>query len=120
MIYVIIYLGRLSQLIHIPLPDDQTRLAIIELYFKKAFIVKNFDMDYLVDVTKDFNSANVTKICQQACVLATKESIKKQEQQQRPYPTTTSFHSLFCIVKSRRIFLIAYITNIPCNVILST
>ncbi|CAF4345507.1 unnamed protein product [Rotaria sordida] len=82
--YYFIYLGRLDQLIYIPLPDDESRMAILKTSLRKSSVAKDVDMDYLTNVTEGFSGADLTKICQQACILATRESIEKKQQRIRP------------------------------------
>jgi transitional endoplasmic reticulum ATPase len=78
--YFFIYLGRLDQLIHIPLPDDESRMAILEVSLGKSFAVKDVDMNYLVNETLGFSGADLTNICQRACILATREFMEKGQQ----------------------------------------
>ncbi len=77
--YYFIYLGRLDQLIHIPLPDDETRMAILEVSLRKSSVVKDVDMNHLVNVTLGFSGADLTKICQRACILAKTDFMKTEQ-----------------------------------------
>src|SRR5215813_8760805 len=72
-----IYLGRLDQLIYIPLPDEKSRVAILKAALRKSPVAKDVDMTYLANVTKGFSGADLTEICQRACKLAIRESIEK-------------------------------------------
>ena len=76
--YFFIYLGRLDQLIYIPLPDDNSRMAILNVSLRKSFVAENVDINYLTNITKDFSGADLTNICQRACELATEEFIEKE------------------------------------------
>ncbi|CAF1323741.1 unnamed protein product [Rotaria sp. Silwood1] len=82
--YYFIYLGRLDQLIYIPLPEDKSRMAILKTSLRKSSVPKDVDMNYLTNVTEGFSNADLTKICQRACILATRESIEKKQQRIRP------------------------------------
>jgi len=74
--YYFIYLGRLDQWIHIPLPDDASRVAILEVFFKKSSAVKDIDMNYFVDQTEGLSSGILIKICQKAHLIAKTEATK--------------------------------------------
>ena len=71
-------LGRLDQLIYIPLPDDKSRMAILRAALRKSPVAKDVDMQLLANVTKGFSGADLTEICQRACKLAIRESIEKE------------------------------------------
>ncbi|CAF5143101.1 unnamed protein product, partial [Rotaria sp. Silwood1] len=75
---------RLDQLIYIPLPEDKSRMAILKTSLRKSSVPKDVDMNYLTNVTEGFSNADLTKICQRACILATRESIEKKQQRIRP------------------------------------
>ncbi len=90
--YYFIYLGRLGQLIHIPLPDEESRMAILKVSLRKSSVVKAADMNYLVDVTKGFSGAYLTKICQRAYILARSELM---QQGQPIYPIIEIGHEHF-------------------------
>lgn len=76
-------LGRLDQLIYIPLPDDKSRLAILKAALRKSPIAKDVDLNHLATVTKGFSGADLTEICQRACKMAIRESIEKEIQRTR-------------------------------------
>eukprot|EP00092_Neocalanus_flemingeri_P040180 GFUD01043766.1.p1 GENE.GFUD01043766.1~~GFUD01043766.1.p1 ORF type:complete len:821 (+),score=244.04 GFUD01043766.1:182-2644(+) len=67
--------GRLDQLIYIPLPDDGSRMAILNSNLRKSPVSKDVDKPYLAKMTKGFSGADLTEICQRACKLAIRESI---------------------------------------------
>jgi SpoVK/Ycf46/Vps4 family AAA+-type ATPase len=76
--YYFIHLGRLDQLINIPLPDAESSMAILEVSLRKSSVV-NVDMNYLVNVTEGFSSGNLNKICQLAIIFAKKDLIKIEQ-----------------------------------------
>jgi transitional endoplasmic reticulum ATPase len=78
-----LYLGRLDQLIYIPLPDDKSRMAILKSALRKSPVAKDVDMGLLASVTKGFSGADLTEICQRACKLAIRESIEKEINQEK-------------------------------------
>ena len=71
-------LGRLDQLIYIPLPDDKSRMSILKATLRKTPVAKDVDMSLLANVTKGFSGADLTEICQRACKLAIREAIEKE------------------------------------------
>ncbi|CAF2772864.1 unnamed protein product [Rotaria sp. Silwood2] len=80
--------GRLDQLIHIPLPNRTSRVDILKVALRKSAVAKSVDIDHVTDELKGFSGADLTKICQRALILATKDSIGKKRQ--LIHPTTMS------------------------------
>ncbi|KZV61095.1 AAA ATPase [Peniophora sp. CONT] len=68
--------GRLDQLIYIPLPDEPSRLAILEAALRKSPIDPSVDLGFLAKNTHGFSGADLTEICQRAAKLAIRESIE--------------------------------------------
>ncbi|XP_065070225.1 transitional endoplasmic reticulum ATPase [Rhopilema esculentum] len=75
--------GRLDQLIYIPLPDEPSRLSILNASLRKSPIAKDVDLGYLSKVTHGFSGADLTEICQRACKLAIRESIEADIRKER-------------------------------------
>jgi len=67
--------GRLDQLIYIPMPDYESRLAILSATLRKSPVSKNIDLTFLASKTDKFSGADLTEICQTACKLAIREDI---------------------------------------------
>jgi len=67
--------GRLDQLIYIPLPDEPSRLSILQATLRKSPVSPNVDLAYLSKSTHGFSGADLTEICQRAAKLAIRESI---------------------------------------------
>ncbi|EPR79751.1 AAA ATPase [Spraguea lophii 42_110] len=72
--------GRLDQLIYIPLPDRQSREAILKANLKKTPLGEDVDLTELARLTQKFSGADLTEICQRACKLAIRESIEIEQQ----------------------------------------
>merc|ERR1712119_102043 len=72
--------GRLDQLIYIPLPDENSRMAILKANLRKSPLSPEIDLSAIVKVTKGFSGADLTEICQRACKMAIRESIMKDIQ----------------------------------------
>jgi len=68
--------GRLDQLIYIPLPDEKSRLSILQANLKKSPLEANVELEYLAKMTNGFSGADLTEICQRACKLAIRQSIE--------------------------------------------
>jgi SpoVK/Ycf46/Vps4 family AAA+-type ATPase len=67
--------GRLDQLIYIPLPDEPSRLSILKACLKKSPVSADVDLNFLAKSTHGFSGADLTEICQRAAKLAIRESI---------------------------------------------
>jgi transitional endoplasmic reticulum ATPase len=68
--------GRLDQLIYIPLPDEKSRLSILNAVLRKSPVSPDVDLEYLSKNTHGFSGADLTEICQRAAKLAIRESIE--------------------------------------------
>ncbi|XP_029141180.1 transitional endoplasmic reticulum ATPase [Protobothrops mucrosquamatus] len=75
--------GRLDQLIYIPLPDEKSRIAILQANLRKSPIAKDVDLNYLAKITHGFSGADLTEICQRACKLAIREAIEMEIKAER-------------------------------------
>ncbi|XP_013785535.1 transitional endoplasmic reticulum ATPase TER94-like [Limulus polyphemus] len=70
--------GRLDQLIYIPLPDEKSRISILQANIRKSPVSKDVDLGYIAKVSQGFSGADLTEICQRACKLAIRESIEAE------------------------------------------
>jgi transitional endoplasmic reticulum ATPase len=68
--------GRLDQLIYIPLPDEKSRLSILNAALRKSPVARDVDLPFLSRNTHGFSGADLTEICQRAAKLAIRESIE--------------------------------------------
>jgi transitional endoplasmic reticulum ATPase len=68
--------GRLDQLIYIPLPDEKSRLSILNAALRKSPVAQDVDLGFLARNTHGFSGADLTEICQRAAKLAIRESIE--------------------------------------------
>lgn len=75
--------GRLDQLIYIPLPDEPSRLSILNASLRKSPVAQAVDLTYLSKATHGFSGADLTEICQRACKLAIRESIESDIRKER-------------------------------------
>merc|ERR1712176_1293652 len=67
--------GRLDQLIYIPLPDRESRVAIFQANLRKSPVAEDVTFEQLAEVTEGFSGADITEICQRAAKNAIRESI---------------------------------------------
>jgi transitional endoplasmic reticulum ATPase len=67
---------------YIPLPDDQSRMAILNAVLRELPAVNDLNSSLLAK-TGGFSGAVLTKICQHAYQLAIKESIKNKQRRTR-------------------------------------
>eukprot|EP00045_Choanoeca_perplexa_P007268 m.64534 g.64534 ORF g.64534 m.64534 type:complete len:802 (+) comp14003_c0_seq1:118-2523(+) len=72
--------GRLDQLIYIPLPDEESRRAILKANLRKTPLSEDVDLNFMAAQTDGFSGADLTEICQRAVKLAIRESIVKDLQ----------------------------------------
>jgi len=75
--------GRLDQLIYIPLPDEASRLSILNATLKKSPIAPGVDLGFLAKSTAGFSGADLTEICQRAAKLAIRASIEADMKKDR-------------------------------------
>jgi len=71
--------GRLDQLIYIPLPDLESRIAIFKAALRKAPLDPSIDIEVLARSTHGFSGADITEICMSASKLAIREAILEEE-----------------------------------------
>ncbi|WVQ98285.1 transitional endoplasmic reticulum ATPase [Kwoniella sp. CBS 9459] len=75
--------GRLDQLIYIPLPDETSRLSILQATLRKSPIAPGVDLSFLAKSTAGFSGADLTEICQRAAKLAIRASIEADIRKER-------------------------------------
>ncbi|WVR04818.1 hypothetical protein IAU60_001830 [Kwoniella sp. DSM 27419] len=75
--------GRLDQLIYIPLPDEASRLSILQATLRKSPIAPGVDLNFLSKSTAGFSGADLTEICQRAAKLAIRASIEADMRKDR-------------------------------------
>jgi transitional endoplasmic reticulum ATPase len=71
--------GRLEQLIYIPLPDEDSRLAILQAALGKSPVAPEVDLGTLARNTHGFSGADLVEICQRAANNAIRESIETEQ-----------------------------------------
>jgi len=67
--------GRLDQLVYLPLPDYDSRVAIFHACTRKSPLASGISLDELAERTEGFSGADITEVCQRACKLAIRQHI---------------------------------------------
>jgi len=67
--------GRLDQLVYLPLPDLESRIAIFKACTRKSPLAEDIDINLLAERTVGFSGADITEVCQRACKLAIRQHI---------------------------------------------
>ena len=67
--------GRLDQLVYLPLPDFDSRVAIFQAATRKSPLAADISLDALSERTDGFSGADITEVCQRACKLAIRQHI---------------------------------------------
>jgi len=70
--------GRLDQLIYIPLPDEPSRVAIINAVLRKSPVDPSVDRNYIAKLTNGFSGADLTEICNRSAKIAVREAIVRE------------------------------------------
>ena len=68
--------GRFDRLVYVPLPDDQTRLEIFQIRFRRSPISPNIQVERLVELTKNYSGAEITAVCDEAALIALRDNIE--------------------------------------------
>jgi transitional endoplasmic reticulum ATPase len=67
--------GRLDQLIYVPLPDEPSRLSILQAQLRRSPVAPDVDLNIIAKATNGFSGADLGFIVQRASKMAIKESI---------------------------------------------
>jgi len=67
--------GRLDQLVYLPLPDHDSRLAIFKAATRKSPLEADVSLGDYAERTEGFSGADITELCQRACKLAIRQHI---------------------------------------------
>ncbi|PIZ50965.1 ATPase [Candidatus Woesearchaeota archaeon CG_4_10_14_0_2_um_filter_33_13] len=71
--------GRFDRVIFTPVPDEESRKKIFELYLKKMPVAKDVSANKLVEKTEGYVGADIDGVCREAGMLALRENIKAKE-----------------------------------------
>lgn len=70
--------GRFDSLIEIPMPDEESRLAILEVH-TRSMPLKDVNLRDLAKRTKDFSGADIAALCREAGMFAIRENINAEK-----------------------------------------
>jgi transitional endoplasmic reticulum ATPase len=72
--------GRLDQLVYLPVPDQDSRIAIFKACTRNSPLAPDISLDNLAERTEGFSGADITEVCQRACKLAIRGEIAAHEE----------------------------------------
>ncbi|CAF3950534.1 unnamed protein product [Rotaria magnacalcarata] len=80
--------SHLDQIVYVPLPNEQSREAILKIALRKWPLSKDVDLKYLARVLNGVSGADVIEICQRACKAVIHELIenKRKNEMLKPVP----------------------------------
>jgi transitional endoplasmic reticulum ATPase len=67
--------GRFEYVIELPLPDDRTRRAILEIHCRARNLASDVDLSIWAKATQGLSGADLEALCRQAALQAIKQSI---------------------------------------------
>jgi len=73
--------GRFDRQIHVELPELTERKAIFEVHTKPLKVAKNIDVNMLAKQTPGFSGADIANVCNEAALIAARQSKKQIEKQ---------------------------------------
>ncbi|OAQ36087.1 AAA-domain-containing protein [Linnemannia elongata AG-77] len=72
--------GRLDQIVHIPAPDQKTRLAILEGYMNKMPMrITPDEVQTLAQATEGYSGADLENLCREAALICLRQDITNTE-----------------------------------------
>ncbi|MEM3859693.1 MAG: CDC48 family AAA ATPase, partial [Candidatus Micrarchaeaceae archaeon] len=66
--------GRFDKIIEIPMPDEETRLAILKVHTKHMPLSKDVNLEELAKLTDNYTGAELENLCREAGLYAIKEN----------------------------------------------
>jgi len=67
--------GRLDRHVHVPVPDEEARRAILDVHTRNKPLADDVDLDYLAGETGNFVGADIEALVREATMNATREFI---------------------------------------------
>ncbi|MFC7199051.1 CDC48 family AAA ATPase [Halospeciosus flavus] len=67
--------GRLDRHVHVPVPDDEAREAILEVHTRNKPLAEDVDLEAIAERTKGFVGADIQALVREATMNATREFI---------------------------------------------
>ena len=94
--------GRLDQLIHIPLPDRDSRLSVFQASLRKAPLDPKVNLEKLADFTEGFSGADISEICQRAAKNAVKDAVRREQAGEAQLPFVSKEHFEEAVSRARK------------------
>lgn len=70
--------GRIDRVIHVGLPDAETRQEIFRIKLKSMPVAEDVDVDKLVELTEGYSGAEIQAICQEAALKTLEDSLEAE------------------------------------------
>ncbi|MXR20980.1 CDC48 family AAA ATPase [Halobacterium bonnevillei] len=67
--------GRLDRHVHVPVPDEEARRAILEVHTRNKPLADDVDLDHLAGETENFVGADIEALVREATMNATREFV---------------------------------------------
>jgi len=71
--------GRFDQIIYVPPPDKQARLAIFRVHTRRMPLAKDVRLEKLVELTEGYTGADIEAVCREAAMFAAREDREAKE-----------------------------------------
>lgn len=72
--------GRFDELIYVPLPDEKARKYLIQKQLEKVPLSTDFNFDYLVEITKGCNGADIKEMCEKLKMVSIHKEIETKKE----------------------------------------
>jgi ATP-dependent Zn protease len=83
--------GRFDKLIHIPAPDEEGRLKILQFILKKMPVEKDFDICSVAERTVNFSGADLVNLCNEAALCAATRDFNCEHIKKEDFETVLTF-----------------------------
>ena len=71
--------GRFDEIIYVPPPDKDARLAIFKVHMRRMPLAKDVDLGKLVEATESYTGADIEAVCRGAAMFAARENREATE-----------------------------------------
>lgn len=81
--------GRLDRHVHVPIPDEDARRAVLEVHTRGVPLSDDVDLDTVARRTEGFVGADIEALCREATMQATRGLISELDPEEEEYDETT-------------------------------
>lgn len=71
--------GRFDRIIHVPVPDEEARKAILAVHTKTMPLASDVNIDTLAKKTEGYAGADIEAVCREAAIFVLREDIKAKK-----------------------------------------